>query len=77
MLDLNKMLITLYSADGCHLCEQAQQILNQVGVSYQLVDIALDEQLVEQYGVRIPVLAHQGKELGWPFDSQAVSHFLE
>lgn len=71
------MLITLYSADGCHLCEQAQQILNQVGVSYQLVDIALDEHLVEQYGVRIPVLAHQGKELGWPFDCQAVSHFLE
>ncbi|MFO6422143.1 glutaredoxin family protein [Motilimonas sp. KMU-193] len=71
------MLITLYSADGCHLCELAQQTLLQLGVEYQLVDIALDEQLVEQYGVRIPVLAFDGKELGWPFDSQAVSKFLE
>ncbi|WP_233070139.1 glutaredoxin family protein [Motilimonas eburnea] len=71
------MLITLYTAEGCHLCEQAQQVLNQAGLNYQLVDIALDEQLVEQYGIRIPVLAYNGKELGWPFDGQAVSKFLE
>ncbi len=65
-------MLTLYGTTGCHLCDQAEALLQQAAKSralqWQYVDIALDEALVEKYGVRIPVLVDaQGHEIGWPF----------
>ena len=68
--------LSFYTTDGCHLCEQAmvllQQLLAQYPEQYQieLVDIVESDSLVELYGVRIPVIAKQGdiEGLGWPFD---------
>jgi len=68
---------TLYHTDGCHLCEQAMQLLTQCNVDYQLVDIVFDEHLVALFGTRIPVLTcNQGKQLNWPFDVQQIQQFL-
>ncbi|MYM62117.1 glutaredoxin family protein [Pseudomaricurvus sp. HS19] len=72
----------LYTTLGCHLCEQAQALawplLGTYGLRLQSVEIADDPQLLERYGVRIPVLAVVGDEegLGWPFDAAALEAYL-
>ena len=75
-------LLELMTTEGCHLCELSVPLLVQ-GVDPQLfevdlVDIAFEDALVEQYGTRIPVLRHphSGAELNWPFDAQMLSKFL-
>ena len=69
--------IKLYTTAGCHLCEQAELMLkhlieHDVKIAEQFcwvsIDIANDESLVEQFGIRIPVLVKDMKEIGWPFE---------
>lgn len=70
------MSLTLYTSPGCHLCEQAEEILDYLGVAFIAVDISSDVDLVRKYGVRIPVVQRlDGAELGWPFDSLDVERF--
>jgi len=70
------MSLTLFSSPGCHLCEQAEDIVDYVGVSFAVVDISSDVDLVRQYGIRIPVLKRaDGAELAWPFDALDVERF--
>jgi glutaredoxin len=70
--------IRLYGTACCHLCEEAQAILHELGIQAEYVDIADDDELLERYGIRIPVLkrADTGAELGWPFDAEKVSGFV-
>jgi len=74
-------MLILYGTLGCHLCEQAQALIGtsqrDVG-ELRYVDIASDDQLVESYGVRIPVVKHSvtGEELGWPFDLPVFEQWL-
>jgi hypothetical protein len=69
--------LTLYTTEGCHLCEHAEAILDELALPFTAVDIADSDALMERYGVRIPVLATaSGRELGWPFDGSAVTAFL-
>jgi glutaredoxin len=72
------MNIKLYGTAYCHLCDEAEAILREVGIAADYVDIADDDELLEKYGIRIPVLKRvdTGAELGWPFDAEAVSRFL-
>lgn len=73
---IGDMSLTLYTSPGCHLCEQAEEILDYLGVAFTAVDISNDVDLVRRYGVRIPVLKRSDKaELGWPFDSLDVERF--
>lgn len=67
-----KSRLLLYGTLGCHLCEQAEQLLTQaqqvMAIDWQSVDIALDENLMTQYGLQIPVLlTENGQRLNWPF----------
>lgn len=78
------MLITLYSTEGCHLCEQAYSLLVQAGVRehVQVVDIAFDDVLFSRYGITIPVLSIPdsnsfSSELGWPFDADVLATWLK
>lgn len=68
--------LIFYTTVGCHLCEHAalvlQEFTEQPGApQFDLdeVDISTDEQLVELYGIRIPVVKNptNEKEVGWPF----------
>ena len=69
--------LTFYTTSGCHLCQHAEAILEQGGHSFQAVDIADDMSLMEQYGVRIPVVKDvSGRELAWPFDGTQLETFL-
>ncbi len=69
---------TLYGTSACHLCEQAQVILNDLEISYQTEDISESDALFERYGLLIPVLRHElGSELNWPFSAAALRDFLQ
>jgi len=72
------MKLVLYGTTYCHLCEQAEAVLQAVGVEAEHIDIAEDDVLLEKYGVRIPVVKREdtGAELGWPFDAAAVRRFI-
>lgn len=75
--------VYLYSTPGCHLCDLAWDILaplvRHLPLCMEEVDIAESDELIEQYGVRIPVLkfANEEAELGWPFDTMQASSFLQ
>lgn len=71
--------LILFGTAGCHLCEEAEHLLLQTGVSFQMQDIIEDEQAQQDYAIRIPVLLHRqsGRELGWPFDARQVQDFLD
>ncbi|RZA07837.1 MAG: glutaredoxin family protein [Moraxellaceae bacterium] len=76
------MKVYLYSTKGCHLCEEAKVILWPLLLQYSArlkeIDIADDDQMIERYGVRIPVLGapDTDTELDWPFTSEQVDTFL-
>ncbi|QVL44245.1 MAG: glutaredoxin family protein [Alcanivorax sp.] len=63
------MTVVLYTTLGCHLCEQARDMLLTVNpqVDIHAVDIAEDDTLIAEYGERIPVLRRDDRELAWPF----------
>ncbi len=63
------MTVVLYTTLGCHLCEQAREMLLTVDphLDIHAVDIAEDDTLIAEYGERIPVLSQGDRELAWPF----------
>ena len=74
-------MLTLYGTKGCHLCDEAEVLLAQaqmaVAFQWQYIDIALDDNLVKKYGIRIPVLRKTtGQELAWPFSLLDVVRFI-
>ena len=77
---MTSMLI-LYSTSACHLCEQAELLLQpwvEQGLIVQAVDISESDELFGRYGLLIPVLRRDdtGAELNWPFDGQDVAGLL-
>lgn len=72
------MRLVLYGKESCHLCDEAEVILRELGIVAEYIDIESDASLQEDYGIRIPVLKRpdSGAELGWPFDAAAISRFL-
>ncbi|SEI75868.1 Glutaredoxin-like domain [Allopseudospirillum japonicum] len=78
--------IKLYTTSGCHLCEQAQALLHPYvdmkNLTLDLIEISISEDLIAQYGVRIPVLsgtnyAGEMSELAWPFDATELASWLQ
>ncbi|WNO11212.1 glutaredoxin family protein [Teredinibacter sp. KSP-S5-2] len=78
-IPMRKMI--LYTTDGCHLCDLAIEAVEQSCIAIDLieVDITSDKQLVELYGIRIPVIKDRqtGKEIGWPFNDVSFSQWYE
>lgn len=82
--------LLLYTTLGCHLCEQAEELLVPVvnyinggsdsegEIAVRLVEISDSADLLQRYGVRIPVIRLESSdhELGWPFDQAQVFDFL-
>ena len=69
----------LLSTDGCHLCEVAKSLLDQLHLQYELVDIIEEQQLVDLYGDKIPVLMAETAEqaLFWPFEQEQIKQYIE
>lgn len=76
------LILELLGTQGCHLCDDAEQVLISAldlqHIAVELVDIAESDELMEAYALRIPVLRHveTGVDLGWPFDSTQVQAFV-
>lgn len=70
-------MLILYFTEHCHLCEDAKKILDTLGFTYETIDIADDDDLLERYGVRIPVLTKGVKEIGWPFTVDDVRGLMQ
>lgn len=68
----------LFSTLGCHLCEQAEEMLRAQSVDWQLVEIADSEGLTEAYGLSIPVVqcVASEAELNWPFSHSQLTQWL-
>jgi hypothetical protein len=59
--------VTLYGRPGCHLCDDAREVLLRIReeTPFELVerDIERDDDLLRRYLERIPVIAVDGREL--------------
>lgn len=55
---------TLYVRHGCHLCEEASVLLDDMlGThGWDTIDIEIDDDLLLRYAHRIPVLAVEGED---------------
>lgn len=74
--------LVFYTTEGCHLCEFAAEMLQQLQQSegmqeleIETVDISSSEALVEQYGLTIPVVRNpvSGEEVNWPFEPAQIA----
>lgn len=70
--------LLFYTTEGCHLCEQAEQMLLRLlpasAIRYR--DIIEEQALVTHYGERIPLLKRAEAELAWPFSLLDLQAFL-
>ena len=73
------MELTLYQRDTCHLCDLALAVLADARVpDFESVFIDDDDALEARYGLRVPVLRDDARdiELDWPFDAEKLRGFL-
>ncbi|HLY35991.1 MAG TPA: glutaredoxin family protein [Candidatus Limnocylindria bacterium] len=58
----NEPRVILYERAGCHLCEEARALLDEIlgPDAYRRVDIDADDELVLRYGFRVPVVSLDG-----------------
>lgn len=79
-------MLNLYTTLGCHLCNEAETMIANILFKQKIADVELvsveiseSETLVEDYGVRIPVIRfqHTENELAWPFTEAELGKFLE
>ena len=54
--------VVLYTRSGCHLCDDARELLVRHGLSPQSVDIDADPELRARYDVCVPVVVIDGVE---------------
>lgn len=73
--------VVLYGKPGCHLCEDALELLGRLArrfpMSVDEVDITSDPQLFRRYDIRIPVMVIEGgEELDAPLTEEIVIRAL-
>ncbi|KGX86221.1 glutaredoxin family protein [Pontibacillus litoralis] len=61
--------VVLYGKPNCPLCEEAKEIIKRLKKEYDFnlieKDIYADEQLLEKYMLKIPVIEMNGKEVDY------------
>ena len=59
--------VLLYARPGCGLCDEAREVIMAVrartSFEYREVDVTGDDSLELEYGIRIPVVLVDGREL--------------
>ncbi|WP_256213001.1 glutaredoxin family protein [Bacillus sp. OV322] len=60
LIALTEERFTLYSREQCPLCDKAKKVMEELeaesGIGFQIIDIHSDDDLLEKYGLMIPVL---------------------
>lgn len=73
--------VTVFTRPGCHLCDQAIELLeglDRPGLRIETVDIETDDSLLTRYLERIPVVALDGVELyDFHVDADDLLHRLD
>jgi glutaredoxin len=69
--------VRLYSLAGCHLCEDAREVVreacSEAGAEWVEVDISADADAAAAYGEMVPVLVVDGQVAGyWRLDPARV-----
>lgn len=59
---MENLTAVVYTRAGCHLCEEAEAILQEHGIQVESIDIDLNPLLKERYGRCVPVVVIQGRE---------------
>ncbi len=54
-------MVELITRLGCHLCEEAEQLLRSAGQDVTLRDVDQDPELLRLYDFRVPVLLLDGR----------------
>ena len=58
--------LTLISRTGCHLCEEAEAVLDRIAAGqWTRVEVSDSIELERDYGDRVPVVILDGKEHGY------------
>lgn len=71
--------VILYTRAGCHLCDEAAQVVDSVcePSQVQTVDIDTDPALRERYGNQVPVVTVDGATVGfWRIDPDILRQAL-
>ena len=59
-------MVTLYTRAGCHLCDVVEQVLQDVRrdrpFDLVTIDVDTDAELVERYGMEVPVVLIDGRK---------------
>lgn len=73
------MRFLLLITEGCHLCDDAQTLLNENQIVARTIDICEHEVWQAKFATLIPVLYHVATQryLNWRFDSPALLSFIE
>jgi glutaredoxin len=58
---VNVPTVVLYTRQGCHLCEEALDLLRDEGLEPQLVDIDQDDELRARFDTCVPVVQVDGR----------------
>ena len=82
---MNNLILTLIGTEYCHLCEAAEQMINNLfidtshslqSINYHKLDIMNDNNMYDQYSLHIPVILimhnHRTAELKWPFNQNDI-----
>lgn len=61
------MRLTIYSKPGCHLCDEMKALVRRTiegrpDISLTEIDISTDRELLDRYGLEIPVLMIDGRK---------------
>ena len=54
-------MLTLVTRQGCHLCDEALSLLQELGLEPQLADVDADAEFYRLYDFRVPVLLRDGQ----------------
>ena len=54
------MKVVLVTREGCHLCDEALSLLQDLGVDPELADVDADDELHRLYDFRVPVVLLDG-----------------
>jgi glutaredoxin len=74
--------VTFYSRVGCHLCDDAREVVESVcselGESYDEIDISTSAELTSRFGEEIPVTFVDGAQHDyWRVDADRLRAALE
>lgn len=54
--------VTIYSRQGCHLCDDAEALLRCYGLTPTVIDVDTDPALRERYNQCVPVVVIDDRE---------------